>query len=209
MFLQFTLLFICIIFSYLIGAIPTGYIIGKIKGIDIRKEGSGNIGATNTLRVLGPIFGAIVLFIDISKSFLTLIILKNIYLLININLVPQNYFLILCAFFILIGNIFNPFLKFKGGKGVATTVGIFLFLNSFIVLIGLLIFVLTVILTKYVSLGSIISSFAVSLLSIFLFKDIFLIIFTFLVFFIILWRHKENIKRLINGKENKIKFSKK
>lgn len=205
---QILFIFLFLIISFFIGAIPTGFIIGKIKGIDIRKEGSGNIGATNTLRVLGPIYGILVLFIDVFKSFMTLFIIdflsKEKILLFNNN----EYLIFIFAIFILLGNVFNPFLKFKGGKGVATTVGIFLFLNPIIIGLSFLFFILIVILTRYVSLGSIFSSLFALVLSLFITNNIYFQIFTFFVFLIILIRHKENIKRLIKGNENKIKFKK-
>jgi len=198
-----------IIVSYFIGAIPTGFIFGKIMGKDIRNEGSGNIGATNVLRVLGTVPGIIVLIIDSGKAFLTLFFLKGIYFSLsnNFNFSSTIIFIIL-GLSILLGNIFNPFLKFKGGKGVAASVGVLLFFNPILVLCSLIIFLIITALTKYVSLGSTIAALCAVLLSFFIeFDPVFSVFIFFLASFII-YKHRSNIKRLLNRTENKINFKK-
>lgn len=204
---------IYLIISFLIGAIPTGLIIGKIKKIDIRAQGSKNIGATNVTRALGPFFGIITLIIDSTKAFLPLFLLNPILNHFNLNLSSLNIELWkgLIALAILCGNTFNPFLRFKGGKGVATGLGIMLYLNPYGVLISFIIFLIGVIITRYISFGSILAVFTIIISSFFLLKSFYIIIAIFLIGFIVILRHKENIKRLLNSTENKfsIKSSKK
>lgn len=199
---------IYLIISFLIGAIPTGLIIGKIKNIDIRAQGSKNIGATNVTRALGPFFGIITLIIDSTKAFLPLFLLNPISNHFNLNLSSLNIELWkgLIALAILCGNTFNPFLRFKGGKGVATGLGIMLYLNPYGVLISFIIFLIAVIITRYISLGSILAVFAIIISSFFFLKSFYIIIAIFLIGFIVILRHKENIKRLLNSTENKFSF---
>ncbi|HPC38068.1 MAG TPA: glycerol-3-phosphate 1-O-acyltransferase PlsY [Exilispira sp.] len=204
---------IYLIISFLIGAIPTGLIIGKIKKIDIRAQGSKNIGATNVTRALGPFFGILTLIIDSTKAFLPLFLLNPISNHFNLNLSSLNIELLnielwkgLIALAILCGNTFNPFLRFKGGKGVATGLGIMLYLNPYGVLISFIIFLIVVIITRYISLGSILAVLAIIISSFFFLKSFYIIIAIFLIGFIVILRHKENIKRLLNSTENKFSF---
>ena len=207
---QYIFLICSIIISVIIGAIPTGFIVGKLKGIDIRKVGSGNIGATNTLRALGIKAGIIVLLIDVFKSYITLFVMN---LLISkyfdLYIINKNIFVLIIGFAVIFGNTFNPFLKFKGGKGVATSLGVFLFLNPLIIFITLFLFLIVVSTTGFVSLGSILSVIFVFFLSFFIKPDLYFSIFTFFVAYIIIFKHRENIKRLIKKEENKISFKKK
>ena len=197
---------ISFVFTYSIGSIPTSYLMGKlIKGIDIREYGSGNVGATNALRVLGTKIGIITLLIDIAKGFFAVQIGK---LLVS---EPSNLFLIGTGLFAIIGHIFTIFLKFKGGKGVATSTGVFIALSPVPVAIALVVFVITVLISKYVSLGSIVAAFVFSLIEFIVnlrnrFTDIELLVFVFLIMVFIFIRHKTNIKRIIDGNENKISF---
>jgi len=194
------------VFAYLIGSIPTSYLMGKIiKGIDIRDYGSGNVGATNALRVLGTKIGIITLLIDIGKGFVAVQIGK---LLIS---EPTNLFLILMGLFAIIGHIFTIFLKFKGGKGVATSAGVFIALSPLPIAIALIVFVVTVWISKYVSLGSMVAALVFFLLELMVnvrnrFANVELLIFIFLLMVFIIVRHKTNIKRIIDGNENRISF---
>ncbi len=194
------------IFAYLVGSIPTSYLMGKLaKGIDIRDYGSGNVGATNALRVLGTRIGIITLLIDIGKGFVAIQIGK---LLIS---EPTNLFLIIIGLFAIIGHIFTVFLKFKGGKGVATSAGVFIALSPLPVAMAIVVFVVTVWLSKFVSLGSMVAALAFFLVELIVnisngFADFELLVFIFLIMLFILIRHKTNIKRIIDGNENRISF---
>jgi len=176
-----------------------------IKGIDIREYGSGNVGATNALRVLGTKIGIITLLIDIAKGFLAVQVGK---LLVS---EPTNLILIGTGLLAIIGHIFTIFLKFKGGKGVATSAGVFIALSPLPVAIALIVFVVTVWISKYVSLGSILAAFVFFLVELIVnvknrFADVELLIFIFLIMVFIIIRHKTNIKRIIDGNENRISF---
>ena len=194
------------VFAYLLGSIPTSFIMGKlIKGIDIRQYGSGNVGATNALRVLGTKIGIITLLIDIGKGFLAVQIGK---LLVS---EPTNLFLIGTGLFAIIGHILTIFLKFKGGKGVATSAGVFIALSPLPIAIALVVFVVTVWISKYVSLGSMIAAFVFFLVELIHnvrngFADIEILIFVSIIVIFIFIRHKANIKRIIDGNENRISF---
>ena len=197
---------LCSILSYLLGSIPTSFLMGKLmKGIDIRDYGSGNVGATNALRVLGTKIGIITLLIDIGKGFFAVQIGKQLVS------EPTNLFLIGTGLLAIIGHIFTIFLKFKGGKGVATSAGVFIALSPLPVAIALIVFVVTVWISKYVSLGSMLAAFVFFLVELIVnvknrFADVELLIFIFLIMLFIIIRHKTNIKRIIDGNENRISF---
>ncbi len=197
------------LFSYLIGSIPTGFWAGKLlKGIDIRDYGSGNIGATNIVRVFGYKVGVTVLLIDILKAFSYIFWVKQASDFQNSSL------LILCSLILIIGNIFPIFLKFKGGKGVATSTGVFSALVPLPFFIALLSFLIVVSLTKYVSLGSLIGAVILFLLTLFFYLsgkgyDINYIVLIGVINIFIFVKHRANIGRLVRGTENKLKFKNK
>ena len=200
---------IALFIGYILGSIPTSYIMGKlIKGIDIRDFGSGNVGATNALRILGTKVGVFTLIMDIGKGFLAVNIARMIIS------EPTDLILILTGLFAIIGHIFTLFLKFKGGKGVATSAGVFIALVPIPLALALFVFVFTVWLSKFVSLGSILAALTLFvselIINIWLsFAELEILIFTFIIALFIIIRHKANIQRLINGNENKISFNKK
>jgi glycerol-3-phosphate acyltransferase PlsY len=202
--LNFTL---ALLAAYLLGSVPFSYIFGKLRGIDIREHGSGNVGATNALRVLGTTTGVITLLLDMGKGVLA--VETGRLLLPGVN---EGYYIVIAVTAIL-GHIFTVFLKFKGGKGVATSAGVFIDLMPLPCLLTLLVFVIIVAISRYVSLGSISAAF-------FLFCYVlidnltgnflnwqYLAVVSLVAGFIII-RHKSNIKRLIKGNENKISFTK-
>jgi acyl phosphate:glycerol-3-phosphate acyltransferase len=199
---------ISIVAAYLLGSIPFSYLFGKMRGIDIRQHGSGNVGATNALRVLGTRTGVITLLLDMGKGILAVEIGRL--LLPEAN---EGYY-ILVAIAAIIGHVFTVFLKFKGGKGVATSAGVFIDLLPIACLITLLVFIAVVIISKYVSLGSITA--ALFLWGYVLIDNIrdnfggwqYLALVSLVSGFIIL-RHKSNIGRLLSGSENKLSFNKK
>ena len=186
-----------IIASYFIGAIPTGVVLAKaFSGTDIRREGSGNIGATNVTRVLGKKLGALTLAGDLLKGFLPVCL--GSYLVSSLNVVCLMG---LAAF---LGHLFPVYLRFKGGKGVATALGVFLYFAPSVILVEIVIFVAVVGIWKYVSLGSLIAAAAMPLLLLlFAFpKPVVLLSMAFALLIFI--KHKANIQRLLNGTE--IKF---
>ncbi|MCR8848440.1 glycerol-3-phosphate 1-O-acyltransferase PlsY [Rossellomorea sp. SC111] len=184
-----------LILSYLIGSISFALIIGKVfYKKDIRDYGSGNLGATNAYRVLGIKAGVIVAIADILKG--TLACLLPLILSSTIN--P-----IVCGLLAILGHIFSVFANFKGGKAVATATGVFLFLTPLGVLVGFVVFVLTLLFTKYVSLSSMLASIALFIYSL-LFEDEVIIALSLLISLSIIILHRQNIKRILNGIENKI-----
>lgn len=193
---------ILILFSYLFGAIPTGVIISKyFFNIDIQKVGSGNIGATNVARTLGKKIGIITLFGDALKGIIPVIIVK-IY-----EPYPLNQSLIFyCAIAAFLGHLYPIYLKFKGGKGVATALGIFLVLFPLQTLIAALLFFLIIYKTRYVSLGSISASVLMPILVSFRADNNYQIMLSIIISILIIYKHKDNIHRLLEGKENKLKL---
>jgi glycerol-3-phosphate acyltransferase PlsY len=187
--------FIIALGSYLLGSIPFGFILTKIfLKKDIRDIGSGNIGATNALRTGNKILGYSTLVLDISKAILPILYVKFNY---------QDYIYIasLCAF---LGHVFPVWLKFKGGKGVATYVGILFSINLFFGFIFILSWLVTFFISKYSSLSSLIASLMVPIYLIFA-KD-HNSIFFIIMFVLIFYTHRENVSRLKNKKESKTKI---
>jgi glycerol-3-phosphate acyltransferase PlsY len=199
---------ITFLLCYLLGSIPSGFIIGKlIKGIDIREHGSKNVGATNALRVLGTKLGIVTLVIDILKGVAAIQIVK-----IMIS-EPSDLLLILGGLSAIIGHIFTIFLRFKGGKGVATSAGVFVGLIPLPFAIALGVFIVTVAVSKYVSLGSIMAAITLFVVQLIQnlqsgFEKIEILILVFVVSIFIIFKHKANIKRLRDGNENKLHFNK-
>jgi acyl phosphate:glycerol-3-phosphate acyltransferase len=185
-----------LVLSYLIGSIPTAYWYGKfIHKVDIRELGSGNSGATNSLRVLGKKAGITVLLIDIVKG-LTIILLTRF---LGFNL--EDQFLI--GLGAVIGHLLPIFAQFKGGKGIATSFGLIIGISPYGAIICVLVFVIVVKFTKYVSLGSLLGAFSFIIFSFFKFPDSLFLQLTCLVLFLILcFTHRANISRLIKGVEN-------
>lgn len=183
---------------YLLGSIPFGYIMGKLfKKVDIREFGSGNIGASNALRILGPSLASLVVIGDVGKGILSIYLVKYF----NID---SSLILAIAGLAVICGHDWSLFLGLKGGKGIATTFGVVFALNPTISILALIIGGVVVITTRYVSLASI---FAV--ISIFIFTILFkqpyeYIIFSAIILILGIFKHKENIKRLKSKKERKI-----
>lgn len=186
-----------VIFSYLLGSISFSYFISKrIKGVDIRKVGSGNAGATNISRVLGLKFALLVLFLDALKGFVVALLAS--YLTTNTPL------FLLCCGAVIIGHNWPVFFGFKGGRGVATTLGVFLVIAPIHTLIVLSFLIIIIGLTRYVSLGSIIGAISAPVVLLLLRYPLPYFIFGMAVCLLLLWRHAPNIKRLLQGKESKL-----
>jgi glycerol-3-phosphate acyltransferase PlsY len=200
---------IACILAYLLGSIPTAVWVGtKIYGKDVRNFGSGNAGATNTFRVLGKKAGIFVLFCDVLKGFLathlgTLLLERD-------NIVKDDliYYQMACGILAIIGHIYPIFANFKGGKGVATILGMVIALHPQVSLLSILVFLLILIATHYVSLGSIIAGFSFPLflviIPVFRQNNPALFIFSTILALVLVYTHRQNIKRLLAGNENKI-----
>ena len=200
-----------VIGAYLLGSIPTAVWYGKaFFGIDVREYGSGNAGATNSFRVLGKKAGVIVMIVDVLKGWLaaqSAIILAYYGILKNdeVVILYQSAFGIAAV----LGHIFPIYEKFQGGKGIATLLGMVLSIHIEASLVCILVFFIVLIISKYVSLGSMLASLAfplVLLMPRFYPDEPFLIAFGFVIFFIVVITHQKNIIRLINGEENKAKI---
>ncbi len=192
------LIYICIAtVSFLVGSIPFGYLVAKIKGINIQEHGSGNIGATNVYRVLGKKYGALTLFLDLFKGLVCVLCAKLLFG----NSYAAMY---IAAFAVVLGHDFSVFLKFKGGKGVATTYGALIPLLPVASVSGMVLWIIILITTKYSSLAALLS-FAISTAVSFLLsqgegaKYVFLLLFVLMLF-----RHKDNIKRFYLKQENRL-----
>jgi glycerol-3-phosphate acyltransferase PlsY len=183
--------------SYLIGSIPTGLLLGKVYGVDVRSEGSGNIGATNLYRTVGRKVGVITLIGDCLKGFIPVLAVKC-------STLPPDYaaWVGLAAF---CGHVFSVFLKFKGGKGVATALGVFLALSPRAVAIAIALFAALMFFWRYVSLGSIGAAAIIPLAVYFLGGSNVLTVVTLVIAVVVIFRHHENIRRLIAGTESRFK----
>lgn len=188
-------LFIIFLMSYVIGSIPTAYIIGKINDIDIRKYGSGNVGAANIYRVLGKKWGTITFMFDFLKGFIPTYTASKIF--------NNPYITIGVGFLSIVGHIFTLFLSFKGGKGVATSTGVFMAITPYTLIISIIVFFLITKVSGFVSLGTLIATFIFMLTSIFIHIKIEFKIFITVVSIIIFITHIPNIKRLLKSKELK------
>ncbi len=195
--------FTLIVIFYLIGTIPFALIFTKLFGFgDIRNIGSGNVGATNVLRTGNKVLAFSVLCLDIFKGFLPFLVLQIFFE--DINLLNK---IIICHFAIL-GHIYPVWLKFKGGKGVATYIGFLFGLNLYIAFLFLIVWLLTAVISKYSSLGSLISILVAPAYFLFVNFNFYILIFFVYLSLIIYLKHAENIKRLLNKTESKIKLSK-
>lgn len=207
---------ICLLIGYVLGNFATGFFIGKMKGIDIRKEGSGGTGATNSLRTLGTGYGFLVLLIDCLKCVLAAVIAMLIFK----NITADYRLLMLYASVgCIVGHDFPFILNFKGGKGVACALGLVIINCPICIPVCAIVFIGLVAITKYVSLGSIIAQLVLAIsfiifnhMNILLYTpntkieaDILVCLFVALSIFL----HRSNIKRLINHNENKLSFKKK
>jgi glycerol-3-phosphate acyltransferase PlsY len=194
------LLFIFVlIVIYLIAAIPTGIVLSRLMGSeDVRQKGSGNIGATNVYRVAGRLAGILTLIGDTLKSFLPLLACKS-------WLEPTPTQLGVASAVAIIAHCYPVYLKFKGGKGVATALGIFLVLSPQVVLGALVIFALVVGTTRYISLGSILAALSAPLMILMLNYPPPLFLATLFIAVLVVWRHRSNIRQLLDGTENRFK----
>ncbi|GGJ84944.1 glycerol-3-phosphate acyltransferase [Lentibacillus kapialis] len=185
------------IIAYLLGSVPSGVIVGKIGyNIDIREHGSGNLGATNTFRILGIKAGTIVILADILKGTLATVLP----LLFDVD-VPR----LIIGLFAVLGHTYPLFAKFNGGKAVATSGGIILGINPWLFVVMIISFMVTLFFSKYVSLSSMVTGIVAIITSV-IFREWGLVIVTSALTIFVLYRHRENIKRIKNKTEPKIKW---
>ena len=193
---------VLMIVAYILGSIPNALWIGKVfKGIDVREHGSKNTGSTHAARVLGAQLGILTLILDISTG--------AIPTLIATMLLDSTISAILVGICAILGHSFSIFMKFKGGKAVATTVGVFIVLVPGAILLAAVIFFLVFGITRYVSLSSMIGAISLPIWIMIFYKNIPLTIFGIIIAILIIVRHKSNIQRLLNGTESKFSINKK
>lgn len=193
---------VLMIVAYILGSIPNALWIGKVfKGIDVREHGSKNTGSTNAARVLGAKLGILTLILDISKGVIPTLIATM--------LLDSSISVILVGICAILGHSFSIFMKFKGGKAVATTVGVFIVLVPGAILLAAVIFFLVFGITRYVSLSSMIGAISLPIWIMIFYKNIPLTIFGIIIAILIIVRHKSNIQRLLNGTESKFSINKK
>lgn len=204
-------LFLLIIAAYLIGSIPTAYWIGKaFFNIDIREHGSKNMGASNTFRVLGPVWGIIVLIIDLGKGMaavqLALLVHSTDWLG-----TEKSFWQLLFGLVAVAGHVFPVFAGFRGGKGVATLFGLVLAIQPWIALISIGVFIIVVFLTRYISLGSIIAVIVFMACMWFAYKEsnVYMRWFSIIAAALVIFMHRSNLLRLLKGSENKFNWRKK
>jgi len=189
--------------AYLLGSIPTGFLVAKAKGIDIRSVGSGNIGATNAMRVLGKPAGIFVLLMDAAKGFAA-VWLASLMLKDN-SIADLQTLRVVAGIFAVLGHNYTCWLKFKGGKGIATTAGVYLALAPCALLVALAVFILAILLTRYVSVGSIAGAIALpATVWAMTPHNLFLGIVTTALGVLAIYKHKSNIQRLMAGTENRL-----
>ena len=194
---ELSILAALVVIFYLVGSIPTGLLLGKAYGIDVRKEGSGNIGATNLYRTLGRKVGVMTLIGDCLKGLVPVMAIKY-------STLPPEYAALvgLSAFS---GHVFSMFLRFRGGKGVATALGVFLALAPMAVAIAIAVFAALMFAWRYVSLGSICAAAVMPVAVALLGGSRTLVVVTLLIAVVVIVRHHENIRRLLAGTENRFK----
>ncbi|MEJ2291724.1 MAG: glycerol-3-phosphate 1-O-acyltransferase PlsY [Deinococcales bacterium] len=195
--LDIVLAAVFMVIGYLIGTIPTGYLVAKARGVDIQTSGSGNIGATNVMRTLGVVPAIIVMLVDPVKG-AAAVLLPTL-------LGAGNWVVALTALATVLGNNFNIMLRLRGGKGIATTLGVFFVINPLVSALCVLLGVFTILLSRYVSLGSMVALFAAPLMLIaslsYPMPDLYLAI---ALAALAILRHRENIRRLISGTERRL-----
>ncbi|HFD6379308.1 glycerol-3-phosphate 1-O-acyltransferase PlsY [Staphylococcus aureus] len=200
------MIIVMLLLSYLIGAFPSGFVIGKLffKN-DIRQFGSGNTGATNSFRVLGRPAGFLVTFLDIFKGFIT--VFFPLWLPVHADGPISTFFTngLIVGLFAILGHVYPVYLKFQGGKAVATSAGVVLGVNPILLLILAIIFFIVLKIFKYVSLASIVAAICCVIGSLII-QDYILLVVSFLVSIILIIRHRSNIARIFRGEEPKIKW---
>ncbi len=195
--------------AYLVGSIPAGYLLGKMRGIDIRQHGSGNIGATNVYRVMGRGWGISAFVFDFLKGFLPLFLVRH-YAITDDGSWPVSLLLVACGIASILGHNYTPWLGFKGGKGIATSAGVLGALMPAVLAVALSLWIIAVLLTRYVSIASLLASAVLPLASALFYRGQWIYFcLSCLAGGLAAWRHRSNIRRLIDGTESRIGSKKK
>jgi glycerol-3-phosphate acyltransferase PlsY len=203
-----------ILISYLIGSLNASLILGKINNYDVRKHGSGNAGATNTFRMHGKIQGAIVFCFDCLKGFFAIKLSESLILAGLYNpLFDLDIYLYFSALSVVIGHCYPLWFQFKGGKGAATALGIFLYLEPFLVIPSLLVWILSLVAFRFVGLSTILA-FGSLPLFVFYFesfatRSFYLLVFSIILGLLIVFTHRQNINSMLKGTEHRVSLSQK
>lgn len=196
---------VVMVVSYFLGSLPAGYLAGKARGIDVRSSGSGNIGATNAFRVLGKKAGAMVLIIDIAKGFIAVRWVPLLALVLFPGVKPQQDCLALAAgAAAVLGHNYTCWLRFKGGKGIATSAGVIVAWATWPCLVALGLWALVFLITRFVSLASIAAAVALPFAAWIFHKSTTTILVIALLSVLAIYKHKANIQRLIAGTESRV-----
>ena len=195
--LEFMIPIALVLLAYFLGSVSFGYVIGKISGKDVRKTGSGNVGATNVMRAAGKTAGIITLVLDTAKGYVAVLLAEQF-------AGPNELLPLLCGGAALLGHCFPIFLKFRGGKGVATSLGVFLRLAPFYAVFALGVFLLVLALTRFVSAGSIIGIATMPIAFGIRGASTERVLLASGIAMLIIAKHRKNIARLIRGHENRL-----
>ena len=193
--------------AYLLGSIPTGYLMGRARGIDLRTMGSGNIGATNAFRILGKPAGIFVLIVDGLKGWVSVELIPGVVcklLHVSSDADMSEYLAMIAGVFAILGHNYTCWLKFKGGKGIATSAGVLAALIPVAFVVGLTTWIVVCLLTKYVSLASMAAAFSLPFAAWAGHSSRRLIAVAAILGALAIYKHKANIERLRKGTENKI-----
>jgi acyl phosphate:glycerol-3-phosphate acyltransferase len=213
--MPFAVCFMAFLFGFIPGAIPFGFLAGRMRGIDLRRHGSGNIGFTNVIRVMGWQYGVPVLLLDLAKGLLPVLFLpalvhaladgpRELLLIHNLFGARLELLRVLTGLSAILGHLFTPVLKFKGGKGVATTAGVVLALAPWTFLLCLALFLIILLATRYLSLASMSAAVALPIATALLTRGQWTIFaFTVMVALLILVSHRPNLRRLLAGNEHR------
>ncbi len=200
-----------VLVAYLLGSIPTGFLVAKARGVDIRTVGSGNIGATNVFRILGKPAGVFVLLADAAKGWLAVFVVAKLvsgWFYPGAGLQAREWFAICAGVGAILGHNYTCWLYFKGGKGIATSAGVLVALVPWPLLIILGIWIVVFALSRYVSLASISAAFALPFAAWLVAESTTIILVTAALAALAIYKHKANIQRLIKGTENRIGLKK-
>lgn len=194
--LDVTLTAVTVVVGYFLGTIPSGYLVAKLHGVNIQQVGSGNIGATNVLRALGVVPAIIVVILDPLKGALAT--------LFPILLGLDPWSVALAGLAVVLGNNFNVLLRFRGGKGIATSIGVFLVLSPLVTVFSMALGIFTILVSRYVSLGSMVGMLAMPLFLIISDAEIPYLLLAIALASLAVFRHRANIKRLLAGNESRL-----
>ena len=200
-----------VLIAYLLGSIPTGFLVARARGVDIRTVGSGNIGATNVFRILGKAAGVFVLAVDAAKGWLAVFVVARFlsgWFYPEAGATAQEWFRLCAGVAAILGHNYTCWLHFKGGKGIATSAGVLVALVPMPLLIILAVWIVVFVLSRYVSLASILAAFTLPFAAWAFGESRTMIFVTAALAALAIYKHKANLQRLINGTENRISAQK-